>query len=92
MAGLWRDLREDMEERLRVVGTMLFDAVMVAVAALLNWGVAQLVEPLELHAIDLVVVIGLQWLCGISTLGVTLAFLARDLGRAFRRVLRQSGD
>lgn len=92
VAGLGQFFRRALDDRARVLGSMLLDSVLVVLAALLNYGVEHVVDGMDLHGIDKIVVVGLQWLLGLGTLGVTLAFLFGDLYRAVRRALSDDDE
>jgi hypothetical protein len=87
--SVWRGSGTLAVERGRVLLAVLVDAIFLAGVALVNWAASLALEPLHLSGVDQFVFLALQWMLGVSTLGISLAFLVRDLWSAFRRAVKR---
>ena len=87
---LWSHLRALFLTRSRVLATVVVDGVFLVGVTVVNVVVSRALADLHLGGTDEIVATTLQWMIIFATLGVTLAFLVRDLVSAFARGL--SGD
>lgn len=85
------ELKEAASERVRVIATGILDSLLLVGTVLTNYGVSWVIDQVSPKGVDLYVAYGLQVFFALSTLGVTLAFIVRDLLIAFRRVVKR-GD
>jgi hypothetical protein len=87
---LWSHVRRLFLTRFRVLATVVVDGLFLVGVTVVNVLVSRVLADLHLGGTDEIVATTLQWMIIFATLGVTLAFLVRDLVSSFARGL--SGD
>lgn len=73
------EVKKSFFERLKIISTMLMDAVLLVAWVAITWITAKCIDYLELKDLDLQILRVFQWVLGISTLITVLSFIIKDV-------------